>query len=313
MKIHRDIEQLPVFNNTVITIGSFDGVHLGHQAILNQLVEEARKINGASIVISFFPHPKVFLGHSSDSIKLINTIEEKANRFELLGIDHLVLIPFNLEFASLTAQAYISDFLVKHFRPNTIIIGHDHKFGKNRLGDFELLQKSGQEYGFKVIEIPEHILSDVAISSTSIRNKISSGNIDEANKLLGYPYSFNGRVVHGNELGRMIGFPTANILIEDDFKLIPADGVYAVSVEIERLATFYGMMNIGNRPTVDGKARTIEVHIFNFNENIYNCNLKVHVIQQIRSEIKFNHLDELKEQLSNDKEKCMTIFNLSQS
>lgn len=311
MKIHRDIEQLPVFNNTVITIGSFDGVHLGHQMILHQLVQEAKKINSSSVVISFFPHPKIILGQSSEGLKLINTIEEKANRFELLGIDHLVLIPFNLEFASLSAQAYISDFLVKHFRPHTIIIGHDHKFGKNRLGDFDLLEKSGQQYGFKVLEIPEHILSDVAISSTSIRNKISGGNIDEANKLLGYAYHFSGTVEHGNELGRTIGFPTANILIEDELKLIPADGVYAVIVEIEKSGSLYGMMNIGNRPTVDGKSRTIEVHIFNFNETIYDQTLTIQVIQRIRSEIKFSHLDELKAQLSNDKQNCMAVFNLS--
>jgi riboflavin kinase/FMN adenylyltransferase len=310
MQLHKDITKLPSFQKAVITIGSFDGVHLGHQTILKQLVDTAKNIGGSSIVITFFPHPKIFLGtHPTTPIKLLNTIEEKAVLLEKYGIDHLVLVPFNAEFAAMEAENYISDFLVRRFNPNTIIIGHDHRFGKERTGDFELMKKCSSKYGFDVIEIPEYILSDIAISSTSIREKINQGDLPEANSLLGYEYSLTGIITKGNQIGRTIGFPTANLSVLDNLKLIPCDGVYAVNVSLCGNENLKGMMNIGIRPTLDGKERSIEIHLFDFNKEIYNEALTVRIIQKIRDEKKFANLIELQDQLNSDQTTCLQILN----
>ncbi len=310
MQLHKDITKLPSLTKAVLTIGSFDGVHLGHKTILQQLTEAAKAIDGTSVVISFFPHPKLFLGQNNDKpIALLNTIDEKATLMEKSGVDHLVLVPFTAEFASMEAEAYISDFLVKFFHPHIVIIGHDHRFGKNRSGDFNLMKSCGIKYGFQVLEIPECVINNIGISSTTIRNKLKSGDVTEANELLGYQYSFTGTVIKGNQIGRTIGFPTANLSIEDDWKLIPCNGVYAVSGLLKEKESFKGMMNIGNRPTFDGKERNIEVHIFEFDKEIYKEKLTINIVQKIRDEIKFTNINELQAQLKTDQSTCLQLLN----
>ena len=310
MQLHKDISKLPTFINAVLTIGSFDGVHLGHQTILSQLVGDAKAIGGSSIVISFFPHPKMFLGTDhTKPIQLLNTIAEKAELMEKSGVDHLVIVPFTADFASMDPEDYISNFLVRYFHPNTIIIGHDHRFGKNRSGGFELMKSCGDKYGFQVMEIPEYILNDITINSTSIRRKLESGDITEANQLLGYCYSLTGTIIKGNQIGRTIGFPTANLSVKDDWKLIPCNGVYAVKVLINENEHFQGMMNIGIRPTFEGKERNIEVHVFDFDKEIYQEKMTVYLIQKIRDEIKFANINELQEQINTDKSTCLQLFN----
>ncbi|MDH7462956.1 bifunctional riboflavin kinase/FAD synthetase [Chitinophagaceae bacterium 26-R-25] len=303
MQVHTNIESLPSFRNAVVTIGTFDGVHIGHQKILNQLKQEAKLVDGETVVITFHPHPKKVVTTNADPVYLLNTPEEKIALLEKQGIHHVVIIPFTEAFASQTATEYIEHFLWQRFNPHTLIIGYDHKFGKNRSGDYHLLEKYAPELGFCLIEIPEHLLNEVTVSSTRIRHDLKAGKITEANSLLGYTYSFEGKVIEGNKLGRTIGFPTANLQILNDEKLIPGNGVYAVSVVIEHstIHAYHGMMNIGVRPTIDGVNRVIEVNIFDFNEDIYGQTLRVSVHQFLRHEQKFAGLDALKGQLAEDK------------
>ncbi len=303
MQVHTSIASLPQFRNAVITIGTFDGVHIGHQKIINQLKQEAGKINGETIVITFHPHPKKIVSGNPIPVRLLNTPEEKTALLEALQIDHLVIVPFNEKFADQTATEYIENFLWKCFHPHTLIIGYDHKFGKNRSGDYHLLEKYAPLLGFNLIEIPEHLLNEAAVSSTRIRHALQSGDINAANTLLGYTYSFEGKVVEGNKLGRTIGYPTANLQVLNAEKLIPANGVYAVSVNIENdtTRTYSGMMNIGIRPTVDGSRQVTEVNIFDFDLDIYEKNMQVFVHRFIRHEKKFESLDALKAQLAEDK------------
>ena len=304
MQVHYlDQSSLPEFKKAVVTIGSFDGVHLGHQQIIQQLKAEARAIGGESIIISFYPHPRSVISQNPDSIKLLGTLEEKTRLLEATGIDHLVIVAFDQAFANQSAQSYISDFLVANFHPHTVIIGYDHKFGNNRTGDFKLLQSFGHQLGFEVKEIPEHLLHEVGVSSTKIRQAISNSHIETANQFLGYPYFFEGRVVMGNQLGRTIGYPTANLVLSDLEKLIPGNGVYAVQVLIKKgdpAQVLNGMMNIGVRPTVDGINRVIEVNLFDFEGDLYGKCLEVRVLHFLRAEQKFNGLDALKNQLALD-------------
>jgi riboflavin kinase/FMN adenylyltransferase len=312
MKVHYDIERLPLFNNAVLTIGSFDGVHLGHKSILEQLKNEAKKINGETIVITFHPHPRKIIQHE-ETPALLTSIDERINHFETCGIDHLVIVPFDLGFSELNAKEYVEKFLVSNFHPKIIVIGFDHRFGKDRKGNYELLYELGEEFKYKVIEIPEKLLNDSKISSSQIRHCLLEGKIDESEKLLGYPYQLTGIVIKGDQLGRKIGYPTANLLIIDTEKLIPAGGVYAVSVKIytdENPIKKFGMMNIGYRPTVNGKERRIEVHIFDFDEEIYGVKVAVELNFFIRNEIKFSGLDSLKQQLDKDKNNCRIKFQL---
>lgn len=308
MKVYKDTSQLPVFKNAVITIGTFDGVHLGHMQIIRQLKEEAVKVDGTPVLITFYPHPKQVVASQKKPIFILNTPEEKYELLHKAGIGHIVVVPFNTEFANQPALSYISDFLVDKFHPHTIIIGYDHRFGKNREGDYKLLEQEASKFGYTVKEIPERILQDVTISSTKIREALLAGDIDTANEFLGYRYFFSGKVVEGNKLGRTIGYPTANLQVQDEEKLIPANAVYAVDVEIENMPGIYkGMMNIGVRPTVDGTKRAIEVNIFDFDKDIYGSNVKVYLKKSLRGEVKFNGLDALKAQLAKDKieaEKC---------
>jgi riboflavin kinase/FMN adenylyltransferase len=318
MKVYQELSTLPHFTNAVVTIGTFDGVHLGHRRIIQQLKETAENIGGETVIVTFHPHPRKIVSSVPSDIKLLNTLEEKIGLLAAAGIDHLVIVPFNHIFSNLTAEQYIKDFLWKYFKPHTIIIGYDHRFGKGREGDYHLMDQYATSLGFTVKEIPEQLWNEIIVSSTRIRESLLNSDIDTANKFLGYDYFFEGIVIEGNKLGRTIGYPTANLHIESEEKLIPGNGVYAVTVDSSwtlddsksstishsplPINSYKGMMNIGVRPTVDGKKRMIEVNIFDFDADIYTQILKVHVKHYIRGEVKFNGLDELKAQLLKDKE-----------
>lgn len=321
MKVHYDTTQLPVFNNAIVTIGTFDGVHTGHQQIIQLMLDEAKKINGETVIITFHPHPRQVIAVRQAELFLLNTIQEKISLLEKYGIQHLVVTPFTEAFSLQSAEAYIADFLVKTFHPHTIIIGHDHRFGKSRSGNFELLQEKAALYNYEVKEIPGFMLQNNTISSTVIREALQKGNIDTANEYLGYPYFFSGTVVEGNKLGRTIGYPTANLRIEEDKKLIPGNGVYAVDVAVNDESSmvngkmqapfkYKGMMNIGIRPTVEGTVRMIEVNIFDFDRDIYGETLTVHIKKRLRNEQKFTGLDALKEQLAKDKEQALLLLKV---
>jgi riboflavin kinase/FMN adenylyltransferase len=289
---------------------SFDGVHNGHRQILAQMREVASSIGGETVIITFYPHPRKVISSIPGEVKLLTTLAEKTNLLSEAGIDHLVVVPFHHQFAQLSAEDFVHEFLYAHFHPHTLIIGYDHRFGKGRLGDYHLLEKMGAYLGFRVMEIDEQMLQASAISSTRIRQAILSHQVDEATALLGYPYFFEGVVMEGNQLGRTIGFPTANLQITEEDKLIPSDGVYVVSVSLKspsKQITLLkgGMMNIGIRPTVNGKSRVIEVHIFDFSETIYQQTIQVKLLHFLREEIKFNGLEELKNQLSIDRQQAV--------
>jgi riboflavin kinase/FMN adenylyltransferase len=303
MKIHYDIKQLPQFKHAVLTTGAFDGVHIGHQKIIKRMQEIAKEVNGETVLITFHPHPRKVISSIPGEIKQLTSIEERIVLLNDSGIDHLVVVNFDYQFSNLTATQYIKDFLVDHFHPHTIIVGYDHRFGNGRNGNFDLLNEAGQTLNFKVEQINEQLVQDEIVSSTHIRNYLAEKDICKANALLGHPYSFEGFVVRGNQLGRTIGFPTANLHINNEEKIIPNNGVYAVKVKGACCndKTYGGMMNIGVRPTVDGNKKVIEVHIFDFDQDIYEQNLTVLVFDYIRGEEKFNGLDALKVQLNKDK------------
>ncbi len=307
MTVHTDIHNLPAFANAIVTIGTFDGVHKGHQQILQLMSDEARKVNGETVIITFHPHPRQVIAANQSELFLLNTLSEKISLLERYGIQHLVITPFTEEFSLQTAEEYIEKFLVKTFRPHTIIIGHDHRFGKSRSGNFELLEEKARQFNYVVKEIPEFMLQDNTISSTIIRQALQKGNIDTANEYLGYHYFFSGTVVEGNKLGRTIGYPTANLNITENKKLIPGNGVYAVKVTLNKV-NYCGMMNIGVRPTVEGVNRMIEVNIFDFDKEIYGSTLTVHIHKRLRNEQKFTGLDELKKQLGKDKDAAIEVF-----
>ena len=309
MKVYNNIHLLPVFKNAVITIGTFDGVHRGHQQILEQLIKEATAIDGTAVLITFYPHPKQVVSLQKGPLYIINTPEEKYDLLHRKGIEHIVVVPFDTAFAEQTATSYIKDFLADKFHPHTIIIGYDHRFGNNREGDYHLLEQEAETYNFKVKEIPEHVLKNITVSSTKIRASLLQGDLETATAYLGYSYFFSGKVILGNQLGRTLGFPTANLQVQNEQKLIPANGVYAVKIAIKgRDDHFTGMMNIGVRPTVDGSTRVIEVNIFDFDEMIYDSTLTITLVKYLRREIKFVGLDELKAQLVKDKENAKTSF-----
>jgi riboflavin kinase/FMN adenylyltransferase len=311
MQVHTNIEQLPIFRNAVVTIGTFDGVHRGHQKIIEQLKTQAQQVDGETVIITFHPHPRRVVAREQTEIKLLNTLSEKEQLLQSLGIDHLVIVPFDESFANQHATDYIEKFLVSRFHPATIIIGYDHRFGKNREGNYQLLEKYRDQYKYQLIEIPEAVIQDNTISSTRIRKALSHGEIAEANDLLGYHYFFEGVVIQGNKLGRTIGYPTANLLLSDEEKLVPGNGVYAVQVVLPSLpqfGTLNGMMNIGVRPTVDGTKRSIEVNIFDFNEDIYDKQMRVLVVEHLRGEQKFEGLEALKNQLAQDEIQSRAIL-----
>lgn len=307
MKIYQGIQNFIRLNYAVVTSGTFDGVHIGHQKILRRLVEVSRREKGESVLITFWPHPRMVLNKNNGFLKLINTMEEKQEILREIGIDHFVIIPFTKEFAQTSSEDFIRKILVDAIGTRKLIIGYNHRFGKNREGSFESLKKNAPKYGFEVEEIPRHEIEHVAISSTKIRQALADGNVEKAMKFLGRPFSFKGIVIHGDELGRKIGFPTANLQIEETYKLIPSDGVYAVKAEFD--GTIHsGMLSIGYRPTVNGKDRRIEVNIFDFNSEIYNKKIRIYLYKRIREEIAFDHIDQLIQAMKQDKEITLRLF-----
>ncbi|MCF6279505.1 MAG: bifunctional riboflavin kinase/FAD synthetase [Flavobacteriaceae bacterium] len=306
MKITRGFSNFSTTKKTILTIGTFDGVHLGHQKVIEQLINTSNKEKKTSLLLTFFPHPRMILQKSSD-IKLINTIEEKTELLQRLGLQNLIIQPFDYEFSRLTALEFVRDVLVTKLNISKLIIGYDHRFGKNREGDFGQLQEHGEMFGFEVEEISAQSLNDIAISSTKIRKALNGGNIQEANNYLGYNFTISGEVVTGNNLGEKLGFPTANISIKEDYKLIPKTGVYIVKSTIDNVL-YFGMMNIGNRPTINGKHQTIEVNFFDLDKNLYGKFIKIELLKFLRNEQKFNSIDDLKAQLHQDKKTAQKII-----
>ena len=313
MQIHHNTDQLPAFRNAVVTIGTFDGVHTGHARILHQLREEAARTGGETVIITFFPHPRKVVRGGTQDIRLINSLQEKIDLLSWQRIDHLVIVPFTDRFSRLTAQEYIEEFLLAKFHPHTVIIGYDHRFGQGRQGDYHLLEQYSSSHGFRLQEIPVQLLDEVSVSSTRIRDAILRADITAANQLLGYPFFFSGRIIKGNQLGRTLGYPTANLELENDEKLVPVDGVYAVEAQLLPAPfegpRLQGMMGIGIRPTINGTHRTIEVNLFDFDQDIYGRELRVFVIKYLRPELKFNGLEELKEALAQDKLDSLAALN----
>lgn len=309
MKTFTSINSYKSSKKTIVTIGTFDGVHLGHFQILKKLVENSKVEDCESLVLTFFPHPRMVLQENSE-IKLLNTIAEKSILLEKIGIDNLIIHPFDKEFSRLTAEEFVEEILIKKFNVHKIVIGYDHRFGRNRTANFETLQEFGVQYGFEVEQITAQQINDISISSTKIRTAIIEGNINLANQYLGYNYSITGTIVKGKQLGRTIGFPTANIKIAEDYKLIPKNGVYIVKCNINE-KHYFGMMNIGNRPTVDGTNTTIEINIFDFDQEIYDEQITVEFLDFIRDEQKFDSIDELKNQIQKDKTTSLNYLKKS--
>jgi riboflavin kinase/FMN adenylyltransferase len=300
MKIYHGVEDFARLDYAVVTSGTFDGVHLGHQTILSRLREITEQEKGESVVITFWPHPRLVLHPEDTSLKLLNTFEEKAELLKTQGINHLIRIPFTKEFSQLSSQDFIDKLLVSTIGTKKLVIGYDHHFGKNREGSFEQLKLNGPKFGFQVEEIPRQDVDHIGVSSTRIRQALEAGDIETATHFLGSQYSITGRVVIGDKLGRVLGYPTANIEIENKNKLIPADGIYAVTLKHEH-EHYRGMLYIGIRPTINGVKRNIEVNIFDFNKEIYGESLTIYFHSLIREDKKFNDLEELKEQLHVDK------------
>lgn len=307
MRIYHDLDDFNPVRGAVVTSGTFDGVHVGHQSILSRLHEIAERNKGETVVITFWPHPRLVLYPDAD-LKLLNTFEEKAELIKEQGIHHLLRIPFTKEFSQLSSEEFITKILVEKIGTKKLVIGYDHHFGKNREGSFEQLKLNGPKYGFDVEEISRQDVDHVAVSSTKIRKALETADLETATHLLGRSYSISGRVIKGDKLGRLIGFPTANIEIDSTHKLIPADGIYAVTVLHEH-SLYKGMLYIGYRPTVDGSKRNIEVNIFNFDKEIYGESLSIKFHHLIRGDIKFNNLEELKVQMKKDEEMSIQLLS----
>jgi riboflavin kinase/FMN adenylyltransferase len=307
LKIYTNLADFTSKNKTFVTIGTFDGVHIGHQKVLSNLVINAEKNNASSVLLTFFPHPRMVLQKDSQ-IKLINTIEERIELLKKTGLDALVIHEFTEDFAEKTALDFVKNVLVDHLKISNLIIGYDHRFGKNREGNFDQLTEYGKIFGFEVTKISQQEIDHITISSTKIRKAIELGNIEEANRYLGYNFMLTGEVVKGKNLGEKIGFPTANLSIKENYKLLPKTGSYIVKAELEN-ETVYGMMNVGYNPTVKGKTQTIEIHFFNFNKDLYGKKIQIDVLKFLRDEQKFESVSALKNQLMTDKQKSLEIIN----
>lgn len=307
MKVISNLEEFEKPDFSAVTIGTFDGVHLGHQIILEKVVKAAKENNGKSILITFWPHPRFILKPHDDSLKLLSTFNEKVELIEKIGIDYLVRLSFTPDFSNLSADQFLRQILVDSIGTNKLFIGYDHHFGNNREGNIEFLKQHAHEYGFDVSEIPRQDIDDIGVSSTKIRNALSKGDIPLSIALLGRAYSLSGKVIHGEKKGRSIGFPTANIEVSESFKLLPRDGAYAVKVT-RGVDVFNGMLNIGFRPTLGGLKKSIEVHLLNFEEEIYGHELTVKFVEFIRPEMKFDSIVSLKGQLEKDKNKALKIL-----
>ena len=306
MKIYNSINNFTTTKKTIVTLGTFDGVHIGHNAILDKICKVAKHENLESVILTFFPHPRKIVSNNYD-IKLLNTIEEKSVLLEKIGIQNFIVHPFDKTFSELSPREFVTQVLVEKLNIQKIIIGHDHKFGKDRAADFNDLINFGKEFGFEVEEISAQQINEVSVSSTKIRNSLLEGNISLANEYLGYPYVLTGNVVKGNQLGRTIGFPTANIEIPEEYKLIPKIGVYVVTVDVNN-DTVFGMMNIGVKPTLGENKLSIEVHLLDFDKDIYNQKIQVKVLERLRDEQKFDSFDALKSQLEKDKQNTIQYF-----
>ncbi len=310
MKVHTDIASLKGVERPVLTTGTFDGVHRGHQVILARLKEIAKRENGESVLFTFYPHPRMVLQPDDNELKLLSTQKEKADLLMKAGIDHLLVVPFSRHFSRMRAGDYIRDVLVNAMGVHAVVIGYDHRFGRNREGDIHLLERAGDSLGFLVEEIPAKEIDHVKVSSTKIRRSLAEGDVRRANELLGYAYPLSGIVVKGDRLGRTIGFPTANIGAVDPFKLVPGDGVYAVEVDLAA-GPARGMMNIGIRPTVNGglKERTLEVNIFDLDRDLYGEQITVRFVERIRTEMRHEGMEALKEQLERDRNAVLKVFS----
>lgn len=307
MKVIENYKNFSISKKSIVTIGTFDGVHVGHQKIMEQLVATAQENNANSVLLTFFPHPRMVL-QKDNSLKLINTIAEKIEILEKTGLDYLIIHPFDKDFSRLTAFDFVRTILVNHLNTAELVIGYDHRFGKNREGNFEQLQEYGHMYDFKVTEIPAQDINQISVSSTKIRNAILNAEIEKANEYLGYSFSLEGTVVSGEKLGNTIGYPTANIDLLESYKLIPKTGAYLIRSFLNG-KTVYGMMNIGNRPTVNGVKETIEVHFFDLNKDLYGRQLTIELLTFLRDEQKFSSIEELKKQLFLDKEKSLELIS----
>jgi riboflavin kinase/FMN adenylyltransferase len=307
MKIYNHLSEFKRLNNAVATIGTFDGVHFGHQKIINRLCELAKATGGESVILTFFPHPRLIIDPENQDLKMINTIEEKAEILAGLGVDHLIITPFTRDFSNLSPAEYIKNILVDTIGIKQLIVGYDHRFGKDRSGGMTDLVAFSGPYQYEIEEIKEQDINDVAVSSTKIRKFLLEGQVGLAAKYLGYNFSLYGPVIKGDKIGRTIGFPTANIFIEQPYKLIPSDGIYAVTVEMEK-ETYKGMAYIGQRPTINGMTRNIEVNIFDFNKEIYGQYIKMNFMEFLRHDVKFTGLEALKIQLQKDKEDTLAYF-----
>ncbi len=303
MKIYHSLDSFVRLDFAVVTIGMFDGVHKGHHKILSRLKEISETHGGETVVLTFWPHPRMVVSEDSQDLQLLSTIEEKTELLEELQIDHLLILPFTRTFSELSCGAYVQKILVEAIGTRKLVIGYDHRFGRNREGNFDYLRQNEQVFGFEVEETPRQEIEALAVSSSRIRNSLKTGKISEANELLGRPYSFTGTVVKGKQLGRTIGFPTANVQLHEDYKLIPANGVYVINAIHDR-RSYRGMLNIGIRPTVDGTYRTIEAHLFGFDQDIYGESLEIELLKYIRPEQKFEGLESLRRQIQLDKEEA---------
>lgn len=310
MMVFNDIAQVRNIPNAVVTIGTFDGVHIGHQAIFRKMRELAETIDGQTVVVTFSPHPRQVLNIDSTNLRFICTEEEKLKRIEQFGIDNVVIITFTKEFARTPSEDFIKNFIIERIKPSYIVVGYDHHFGKNRMGDFDQLTQLGQQFNFKVERVEAQDVDEVAVSSTKIRHALAIGDVATANRLLGYPYSVTAEVVRGNMIGRTIGFPTANLELPKEYRLINNAGVYTCLVDLNG-TTYKAMANIGKRPTIgdrDDDNFIIEVNIFDFDQDIYGQHITVRFLDRIRSEVKFNGLEELKTQLNQDREQAKAML-----
>jgi riboflavin kinase/FMN adenylyltransferase len=306
MNVHYNIDKLPAFKNAVITIGTFDGVHAGHRKIIKALKAEADRVGGETVIITFHPHPRKIVQQAA-LLHLINTPDEKIKLLSEAGVDHLVVVPFTPSFSEQTADEYIKDFLISRFRPASIIVGYDHHFGKGRSGNYKLLEEKAAIFNYHLVEIPKHLLDEIGVSSTKIRNAILAGDIGTANKLLGYSFFFEGSVVKGDQLGRTLGYPTANLEIADEDKIRLGHGVYAVSASIKGKRK-KGLLSIGNRPTLAASEEKIEVNLFDFHETIYGETIRITVEYFLRSQEKYPSLEAMVHQLNIDKEQSLELL-----
>ncbi len=307
MKVYRHIDEVGAIRNAVVTVGTFDGVHMGHQEILRRLVKHAQDIDGESVVVTFLPHPRMVLQEDKSKIRLINNPEKKVERLMSSGVDHLIIHPFTKEFAALSAEEFVEQYIAGKLNARKLILGYDHHFGKNREGNFDGLKALGARFGFEVCEVPGVEIHGKLVSSTKIRQALNDGRIRLANEYLGYTYSITGNVIHGNQNGRKIGFPTANIELDNQYKLIAANGVYACRVQIGN-EIFDGMGNIGIRPTLKYSSFAIEVNIFDFNRQIYGEEISLYFYDRLRDEIKFDGFEALSRQLEEDEKQIRALL-----